>query len=57
YCPERYVQAQLASGQLVRVLTDWCSEDEPLVMYYPDRRQLHPGLRRLIEMIRAETMR
>lgn len=57
YCPERYVQVQLASGQLVRVLTDWCSEDEPLVMYYPDRRQLHPGLRRLIEMIRAETMR
>jgi len=26
------------------------------VMYYPSRRQLHPGLKQLIDMIRANNL-
>jgi len=55
YCLEVRVKPLLASGQLVQVLPQWVCEDEPMVMYYSSRRQLHPGLRKLIEMIQEAT--
>jgi len=56
YCLEVRVRPLLEKGQLVQVLPEWICEDEPMVMYYPSRRQLHPGLRKLIEMMREETL-
>lgn len=35
-------------------MPQWASSDEPLVMYYPSRRQTPPALRQLIELIRAD---
>ncbi|MDN5680071.1 MAG: hypothetical protein L0G81_05470 [Ewingella sp.] len=34
------------------MLQDWAVQGEPIVMYYPSRRQLQPGLKQLIELIR-----
>lgn len=52
YCLERYIEPYIQSGQLVPVLQDWAVQGEPIVMYYPSRRQLQPGLKQLIELIR-----
>ena len=52
YCLDVRTRPLLESGHLVQVLPGWICEDEPMVMYYPSRRQLHPGLRKLIEMMR-----
>ncbi|MFZ4832885.1 LysR family transcriptional regulator [Rouxiella sp. Mn2063] len=56
YCLELYAQPYLDSGQLEIVMPDWAVRGEPIVMYYPSRRQLHPGLKQLIDMIRANNL-
>ncbi|WP_395490587.1 LysR substrate-binding domain-containing protein [Cedecea davisae] len=56
YCLDVRVRPLLESGKLVQVIPEWVCEDEPMVMYYPSRRQLHPGLRKLIEMMREVTL-
>ncbi|MHC8380324.1 LysR family transcriptional regulator [Pseudomonas sp. LB3P14] len=53
YCLELRVAQQIADGRLEVVLPSWASTSEPMVMYYPSRRQVHPGLRQLIEVIRS----
>lgn len=54
YCLEMRVCEELRSGALEVVMPQWASSDEPLVMYYPSRRQTPPALRQLIELIRAD---
>ncbi|NKW79644.1 LysR family transcriptional regulator [Ochrobactrum pecoris] len=54
YCLEPLVQKYIAKGALEAVLPDWASEGPPLTMYYPSRRQVPAGLRRLIDLIREE---
>ncbi|GAB3372822.1 LysR family transcriptional regulator [Azotobacter armeniacus] len=53
YCLELRVAGELRSGRLEMVLPDWSSMGPPFCMYYPSRRQSQPGLRQLIESIRA----
>ncbi|MGY2288295.1 LysR family transcriptional regulator [Pseudomonas sp. SDO528_S397] len=53
YCLEHRVKQELADGRLVEVLPEWACIGAPLCMYYPSRRQAQPGLRQLVEMIRA----
>ena len=50
-----HVQADLASGRLVRVLADWTPAFPGLCLYYPSRRHAPAGLRAFVELIR-ETM-
>jgi DNA-binding transcriptional LysR family regulator len=50
------VLSELTDGRLVEVLPDWACIGAPLCMYYPSRRQSHPGLRQLIDMIRVKTI-
>ena len=50
--PEEQVSGQLASGELVRVLADWCPPFSGYHLYYPSRRQPTPGLRVLVEALR-----
>jgi DNA-binding transcriptional LysR family regulator len=52
YLPEDYVQAQLDSGALVRVLAGWCPPFPGYHLYYPSRRQQSPALALLIEALR-----
>jgi DNA-binding transcriptional LysR family regulator len=52
YLPEEQVEAQLASGELVRVLADWCPPFPGYHLYYPSRRQPTPAFALLLEALR-----
>jgi len=52
YVAEDQVQAQLASGQLVQVLDDWCAPFPGYHLYYPSRRQSSPAFALLVDALR-----
>jgi DNA-binding transcriptional LysR family regulator len=52
YLPEGQVQAYLASGQLIRVLADWCEPFAGYHLYYPSRRQPTPAFALLVDALR-----
>lgn len=43
YMPEDLVQAHVAEGRLIRVLSDWCEAFPGYHLYYPSRRQTSPA--------------
>ena len=53
YCLELRVSEEVREGRLEIVMPEWSSMGPPFCMYYPSRRQMHPGLRQLIETIRG----
>jgi DNA-binding transcriptional LysR family regulator len=52
YLTEAHVQPYLSSGQLVRVLSDWCPPFSGYHLYYPSRRQPSPAFALLVEALR-----
>jgi DNA-binding transcriptional LysR family regulator len=52
YLPEEQVQAHLATGQLIRVLADWCEPFSGYHLYYPSRRQPTPAFAVLVDALR-----
>jgi DNA-binding transcriptional LysR family regulator len=52
YLPDDYVQPYLDSGELVRVLDDWCPPFPGYHLYYPSRRQQSPALTVLVDALR-----
>ncbi|AME27391.1 transcriptional regulator (plasmid) [Burkholderia sp. PAMC 26561] len=50
---EALVADQLARGELVRVLEEWCPTLPTFFLYYPGRRQLPAPLRAFIDMFRS----
>jgi DNA-binding transcriptional LysR family regulator len=50
--PEEQVNSQLARGELVRVLADWCSPFSGYHLYYPSRRQPTPAFVVLLDALR-----
>ena len=52
YLPEDLVQADLAKGRLIRVLTDWCPPFSGYHLYYPSRRQPTPAFALLVDALR-----
>lgn len=52
YLPEDYVRPDLDSGDLVRVLGDWCPPFAGYHLDYPSRRQQSPALRVIVEALR-----
>lgn len=52
YLMQDYVQADLDSGMLVRVLEDWCPSFPGYHLYYPSRRQQSPALAAVIDALR-----
>lgn len=52
YLPEDQVQALLASGELIRVLADWCPPFPGYHLYYPSRRQPTPAFTLLVDALR-----
>jgi DNA-binding transcriptional LysR family regulator len=49
---EDHVAPQLASGELIRVLEDWCPPFAGYFLYYPSRRQQPPALAAFIDALR-----
>jgi DNA-binding transcriptional LysR family regulator len=52
YVLRRRVARELDGGLLEVVLPDWSSTGAGFHMYYPSRRQNHPALRQLVDLIR-----
>jgi DNA-binding transcriptional LysR family regulator len=52
YMPEDLVASHIASGELVRVLSDWCPAFPGYHLYYPSRRHSSPAFSLLIEALR-----
>jgi DNA-binding transcriptional LysR family regulator len=52
YLTEGQVQPYLASGQLVRVLANWCAPFPGYHLYYPSRRQPTPAFTLLVDALR-----
>ena len=55
YLPEGQVQTHLDSGELVRVLEDWCAPFLGYHLYYPSRRQPTSAFRLFLEAVRYQT--
>jgi len=52
YMPEDLVQAYIANGKLIRVLSDWCPPFAGYHLYYPSRRQSSPAFTLLLDALR-----
>ncbi|ATM94332.1 LysR family transcriptional regulator [Yersinia frederiksenii] len=54
FVPEDSVRAEIASGSLVRVLTEWCEPFPGYYLYYPSRRQHTTAFSLFIEALRYQ---
>lgn len=54
YMPEDVAAPCIASGQLVRVLEDWCPPFSGYHLYYPSRRHASPAFSLLLEALRIK---
>jgi DNA-binding transcriptional LysR family regulator len=54
YLPEDLVERQIASGDLVQVLDDWCPKFAGYYIYYPSRRQNLPAFKVIVDALRHE---
>lgn len=52
YMPEDIAAPCIASGELVRVLEDWCPPFTGYHLYYPSRRHSSPAFSKLVEALR-----
>jgi DNA-binding transcriptional LysR family regulator len=52
YAPEDMVKPYLATGQLIRVLEDWCEPYSGYHLYYPSRRHVSPAFALLVDALR-----
>lgn len=52
YLPDDYVQAEIDSGRLTRVLADWSPPFPGYHLYYPSRRQQSPALALIVDALR-----
>lgn len=52
HLPDDFVRDRLDSGELVRVLEDWCPPFAGYHLYYPSRRQLSPAMGVIVEALR-----
>lgn len=52
YMPEDVAAPGIASGDLVRVLEDWCPPFTGYHLYYPSRRHASPAFSKLVEALR-----
>jgi DNA-binding transcriptional LysR family regulator len=52
FVSEGLVEPQLKSGELIRVLDDWCQPFPGFFLYYPSRKQQPAALSALINTLR-----
>lgn len=56
YLPEGQLEPYLTSGQLIRVLDDWCEPYSGYHLYYPSHRQPTPAFALLVDALRFSTL-
>lgn len=54
YCLDQRVRDYVRRGELQYVLIDWAPMEPPFHLYYPGHRQMPPGLRELVDMLRED---
>lgn len=54
YCLDERVRDHVRRGELQYVLIDWAPMEPPFHLYYPGHRQMPPGLRELVDMLRED---
>lgn len=54
YCLEDRIGHYLDNGSLQIVLPDWAPIEQPFYLYYPGRRQMAPGLKEFIGILRTD---
>jgi DNA-binding transcriptional LysR family regulator len=52
FVPENYAKAQIASGNLVKILEDWCPVEPGFHIYFPLYRHMSKSLRAFINVIK-----
>jgi len=52
YLPEDLARPHITSGELERVLKDWCGPFPGYHLYYPSRRQASPAFALLVDALR-----
>ena len=52
YMPEDLLAPYIATGDLIRVLSDWCPPFPGYHLYYPSRRHASPAFSLLVEALR-----
>lgn len=52
YMPEDQVAKQIASGEVIRVLEDWCAPFPGYHLYYPNRRHTSPAFALVVDALR-----
>ena len=55
YCLEERIADYISRGELQVVLPDWAPIEPAFHIYYPGRRQMPPGLRELIDLLRTDS--
>lgn len=54
YLPEDQAREHIKSGELIRVLGDWCPPFPGYHLYYPSRKQPSPAFRILVDALRSK---
>lgn len=54
YVPENMVDQYIAEGKLIEVLADWSPTLSGYHLYYPNRRQMLPAFRQIIDTLRYD---
>ena len=54
YVWEGRAEPAIRSGDLVKVLDDWCQPEDHLYLYYPSRRHMSAGFRAVIDAMKSE---
>jgi len=57
YLPEDVAMPRIRSGELVRVLEDWCAPFPGYHLYYPSRRHASPAFSLFVEALRFKEVR
>lgn len=52
YLLREQVAQHLSAGRLVELLSDWSVAHGACYLYYPNRRQIRPAMRAMIDMLR-----
>lgn len=54
FIPEHYAKEQIASGNLIEILEDWCPEETGFHIYFPRYRHMSKSLRAFVDVVKEQ---